>query len=80
MLHAEERERWHDTCAMCGTWYVDEPIDINGLGCIEWYDTLHGSDAVPIARSMCSWACIVNWNTQCEKILGENGKEESKRD
>ena len=75
-LHAEEQYRWHNTCAICEKWYVDEPVDVNGLGCIEWYDTLHGNDAVPIWRGLCSWACVVTWKSQIEVALGEQEKEE----
>ena len=67
--HALERFRFHDTCALCGTWYVDQPSAVPGEECIEWYDTLHGNDAVPIKRGMCSWGCIMTWNTQLSEAL-----------
>jgi hypothetical protein len=71
-LHAEEQHKWDGTCAMCGTWYVDGPSDVDGnVDCLEWYDTLHGNDAVPIRRGLCSWGCIIHWNRECEQTLGE---------
>lgn len=75
-LHAEEQYRWHNNCAICETWYVDEPAGVDGLGCIEWYDSLHGNDAVPISRGLCSWACVVTWNSQVEEILFKKETEE----
>lgn len=77
-LHAEEQYRWHNNCAICETWYVDEPLGVDGLGCIEWYDSLHGNDAVPISRGLCSWACVVTWNSQVEEILFKKETEEKK--
>ena len=71
-LHALERFRFHDMCALCGTWYVDEPSAVLGDECIEWYDTLHGNDAVPIKRGICSWGCIAAWNSQLLEALKEN--------
>lgn len=71
-LRAQERFRFRDTCAVCGTWYVDEPSDVSVEGCIEWYDTLHGNDAVPIKRGMCSWGCIIAWNSQVSEALKES--------
>lgn len=70
-LHAEERHKWRDTCSICLKWYVDAPVDENGLGSLEWYDSLHGNDAVPIWRGLCSWQCIEKWNEQCHQKLGE---------
>lgn len=74
-IHAEQRHLWHDTCSICGTWYVDGPTDEQGLGCIEWYDTLYGNDAVPIWRGLCSWDCVDTWDTLCEETLCEKSKE-----
>jgi hypothetical protein len=71
-MHAQERFRFHDTCAICGRWYVDEPSDVGEEGCIEWYDTLHGNDAIPIRKGMCSWGCIIVWNTQLLEALKES--------
>jgi hypothetical protein len=71
VLHAQERHKWHDTCAICKVWYVDEPIDVNGSRCIEWYDSLYGNDAVPIWRGVCSWGCVDKWKAKCEEMLGE---------
>jgi hypothetical protein len=76
-LHAEDRHIWHDTCALCGTWYVDGPADEDGLGFLEWYDTFYGNDAVPIHRGLCSWGCVEQWEKQCDETLGENSKEVS---
>lgn len=53
---------------------MNEPVDERGIGCIEWYDSLHTNDAVPIWRGACSWGCIVRWNEQCEEILNEGTK------
>lgn len=68
-IHAEQRHLWHDVCSICQTWYVDGPIDEGGLGCIEWYDTLYGNDAVPIWRGLCSWGCVEKWDLSCGKTL-----------
>lgn len=73
-MHAELRHLWRDTCSICGTWYVDGPTDEDGLGCIEWYDTLYGNDAVPIWRGLCSWRCVEKWDTLCEDILHDKSK------
>lgn len=67
--YAEDRFQWHDTCAICGTWYVDGPIGLDGLGCIEWYDALYGNDAIPIWKSVCSWGCVEKWKIQCDETL-----------
>ena len=74
-LHAEERFRWRDTCSICKRWYVDAPVDRDGMGCIEWYDSLHGNDAVPIWRGLCSWQCIEKWEMNCQQTLGEQSKQ-----
>lgn len=74
-FHAEERYKWHDTCAICGTCYIDEPVDGNGLGCLEWWDSLHGHDAIPIWRGMCSWKCVDKWDNDCIQLLS-TGKDE----
>jgi hypothetical protein len=68
--YAEKRYKWRNTCAICETWYVNEPIGLDGLGCLEWYDALYGNDAVPIWRGLCSWGCVEKWNVQCEETLG----------
>jgi len=71
-LHAEQQYKWYNTCAICGTWYVDGPSDEDGkVDCLEWYDTLHGNDAVPIRRGICSWGCTFPWIRECQKTLGE---------
>ena len=69
-LHAEELRKWNNTCARCGCWYVDGPSDSNGhaVDCLEWYDTLHGNDAVPIRRGICSWGCIIQWDKECQTL------------
>lgn len=78
-LHAQERFRFGNTCAVCGVWYVDGPSDVLTEGCIEWYDTLHGNDAVPIKRGMCSWGCIITWATQISEALKEENELDKAR-
>ena len=73
--HAEERFKWHDTCSICTQWYVDGPVDENGMGCIEYYDSLHANDAVPVWRGVCSWQCVEKWEVQCQHTLGEQAKQ-----
>ena len=74
-IHAEERYRWRDTCAICGKWYVDEPTSTNELGCIEWYDSLCGNNLVPVKKGLCSWACISRWNEDCIATLSEEDEQ-----
>lgn len=77
--YAEERHRWHNNCAICGTWYVDGPTDVNGMGCIEWYDGLYGNDAVPMWKGLCSWICVVAWNARCEETLEADDDSKGER-
>jgi hypothetical protein len=67
--YAEDRYKWHDTCSICGNWYVDAAIGLDGSGCLEWYDTLYGNDAIPIWRGLCSWGCVEKWDVQCAEMV-----------
>jgi hypothetical protein len=67
-VYAEDRYKWHDTCSICGNWYVDGAIGLDGS---EWY-MLYGNDAIPIWRGLCSWRCVQKWDIQCDEMVASN--------
>jgi hypothetical protein len=66
--HIDLQHKWRNRCSVCGKWYVDGPSENPFM---EWYDSLHANDTVPIRRGVCSWGCLQQCTIRCQKSITE---------